>query len=400
MAPEAAPAPAPGAEAGRRPYVLLSCAASVDGYIDDSTATRLLLSNDADFDRVDAVRAECDAILVGARTIRRDDPRLLVRSDRRRAERVARGLPASPAKVTLTLRGELDPRARFFAEDAPEGPTEKVVYAATSGAEVARRRLGPGRHTTVVDAGEPLSLRAVLADLAARGVRRLMVEGGSGIHTRFLAEGLADEVRLAVAPFFVGDPGAPRFVGPGPFPHDSTHRMLLAGVEHLGDVVVPRYLLGAGSPAEVDARWLREAVELARRCPPSSTAFSVGAVVVAVDGTVLATGYSREGGDDRVHAEEAALAKVAPGDPRLAGATLYSSLEPCSVRKSRPRSCSRLILDAGIRRVVYAWREPVLFVDGAGDEELTAAGVRVRRIEELSALAMEPNAHLVGGPSR
>ncbi|GAB3841922.1 hypothetical protein GCM10027610_051850 [Dactylosporangium cerinum] len=60
--------------------MLLSCAMSIDGYIHDATETRLLLSNDADFDRVDAVRAGCDAILVGAHTIRQDNPRLLVRS--------------------------------------------------------------------------------------------------------------------------------------------------------------------------------------------------------------------------------------------------------------------------------------------------------------------------------
>ena len=68
-----------------RPYVLLSCAASIDGYIDDASEQRLLLSNEEDLDRVDAVRASCDAILVGAGTVRRDDPRLLVRSPSRRA---------------------------------------------------------------------------------------------------------------------------------------------------------------------------------------------------------------------------------------------------------------------------------------------------------------------------
>ena len=74
-----------------RPYTLLSCSMSIDGYLSAGTATRLLLSNDADFDRVDAERAASDAILVGAGTIRRDDPRLLVRSPERRAARVARG---------------------------------------------------------------------------------------------------------------------------------------------------------------------------------------------------------------------------------------------------------------------------------------------------------------------
>ena len=70
-----------------RPYTLLSCGMSIDGYIDGATGERLLLSNAADFDRVDAVRASCDAILVGAETVRIDNPRLLVRSQARRDER-------------------------------------------------------------------------------------------------------------------------------------------------------------------------------------------------------------------------------------------------------------------------------------------------------------------------
>ncbi len=91
---------------------------------------------------------------------------------------------------------------------------------------------------------------------------------------------------------------------------------------------------GAGQPARGDAgtdyRWLSEAIELSRRCPPSRSAFSVGAVLVAADGSVIATGYSRER-DPHDHAEEVALGKAGPG-ARLAGATLYSSLEPCAAR--------------------------------------------------------------------
>jgi len=74
-----------------RPYTLLSCGISIDGYLDSATPRRLRLSNDADFDRVDAVRASCDAILVGAATVRNDNPRLLVRSKSRRDERTGRG---------------------------------------------------------------------------------------------------------------------------------------------------------------------------------------------------------------------------------------------------------------------------------------------------------------------
>src|SRR3954464_14686602 len=94
-----------------RPYTLLSCSVSLDGYLGDQSP-RLALSNEADFDRVDEVRASCDAIMVGAVTVRTDTPRLLVRSPARREERTARGLPASPMKITVTQRADLDAHSR------------------------------------------------------------------------------------------------------------------------------------------------------------------------------------------------------------------------------------------------------------------------------------------------
>ncbi|MFC4911671.1 dCMP deaminase [Actinomadura gamaensis] len=143
-----------------------------------------------------------------------------------------------------------------------------------------------------------------------------------------------------------------------------------------------------------DAEWLALACDLAALCPPSETAFSVGAVVVGPDGTELARGFSRES-DPSDHAEEAALAKLGDVPP---GATVYSSLEPCGARKSRPRPCAELIVAAGIRRVVFAWREPSLFVEGTGDEYLRAHGVEVVELPALADRARHPNAHLLGRP--
>ena len=99
-----------------RPYTLLSCGMSIDGYLDSPTVTRLPLSNDTDFDRVDAVRASCDAVLVGAATVRNDNPRLVVRSQSRRDERLARGLQASPTKVTITCGGRARPRRAVLCQ--------------------------------------------------------------------------------------------------------------------------------------------------------------------------------------------------------------------------------------------------------------------------------------------
>ena len=220
-----------------RPYTLLSCGVSIDGYLGSATEKRLLLSNDADLDRVDAVRATCDAILVGAATVRNDNPRLLVRTQARRDERVARGLRPLPIKVTVTERAQLDPCANFFAT----GDTEKLVYCASATVAEARDRLGPV--ATVVDGGHPVDMQRMSEDLYARGVHRLMVEGGGMVHTQFLTADLADELHLVVAPFFVGDSRARRFVSDGRFPWNPDRRATLAEVRRIGDVVLLRYAL-------------------------------------------------------------------------------------------------------------------------------------------------------------
>lgn len=146
---------------------------------------------------------------------------------------------------------------------------------------------------------------------------------------------------------------------------------------------------------EQDLRLLRAAVALGDRCPPSPSAFSVGAVVAAADGTVLATGHSRAH-DPTEHAEEAALDELAPDDPRLHAATIYTSLEPCGSRASRPRSCATRISDAGIQRIVYAWREPRLLAAGGGGDLLRAAGRTVLEIPWLAEPVRQTNAHIPG----
>lgn len=348
-----------------RPYVLVNCAVSLDGYLDDAGPNRLILSNSADLERVDAVRAGCDAILVGANTIRRDNPRLLVRSATRQ-----------PIRVTLTASGRLDPTAAFF------GPGVCVVYAASRAVPELRRAVA----ADVVDIGDPPAIGAALSDLHARGVGRLLVEGGGSVLTGFLSGGHVDEMRIVVAPFLVGDSRAPRFLRDGTFPHHPGVPMTLAETRQMGDLLLLRYLLNT------DHRWMVTAIDLARKCTPSPSAFSVGAIVVDDHGHVLGQGHSRE--RDRLdHAEEVALDRSGPS---AAGATLYSSLEPCGRRRSRPVSCARLIVDSGIRRVVFAWREPPVFGVGGGAEILRSAGVTVAELAELADKARAVNAHLLG----
>ncbi len=246
-----------------RPYVTLSCAMSIDGYLDSAEPHRLAMSNAADLDRVDEVRAQHDAIMVGASTVRRDNPRLLVRDAARRAKRLASGRLESPAKVTVTASGELSPDAAFFTMG--EGP--RVVYCTADRAEGLRARLGD--RADVVGIGDDcVTMSALLDDLGERGIRSLMVEGGGTVLTQFLGADLVDELHLVIAPFFVGEARAPRVVGPAAFPWTASRRARLADTCQIGDVVLLRYALsdrfGTRDPDEsaVVAGWESVAAEL------------------------------------------------------------------------------------------------------------------------------------------
>ena len=198
-----------------RPYVLLSCAMSIDGYLDRETPCKLTMSNAADFDRVDQLRAESDAIMVGASTVRRDDPHLMVRSDERRLLRLAAGRSCSPIKVTVTATGDLSPQAAFFADE----DVEKLVYCPQASARRIAAKLGSA--ATVIGVGAQVSMGAVVRDLGDRGVRRLMVEGGGHLHTQFIVDELADELQLVIAPFFVGESRGAALRRGGPIPVDG-----------------------------------------------------------------------------------------------------------------------------------------------------------------------------------
>ncbi|WP_460541178.1 RibD family protein [Glycomyces halotolerans] len=214
--------------------MILSAAMSIDGFLDDDSEKRLTLSNAADFDRVDQVRSEVDAIAVGARTVWADDPRLLVRSAERRARREAAGRPPSPLRVVFSPSGALDASARLFASG--EAP---VVYTSESGARQWRMEAGAAE---VVAVGEPgVELPRALADLAERGVERLLVEGGGIVHTAFLAEDLADELHLAVAPFLLGKRGGARFALPAEFPQSPRRPLSLVETRAIGEIALLVY---------------------------------------------------------------------------------------------------------------------------------------------------------------
>jgi 5-amino-6-(5-phosphoribosylamino)uracil reductase len=221
-----------------RPYVVASVAQSIDGFIDDTTPDRLVLSSPEDLDRVDEVRAGVDAILIGAETLRRDNPTLRVKDPERAAARVARGEPAQLLRVIVTRSGNLSRDLRLWGADGP-----KAVYCPDAAAPRLCDTLSG--LADVVPLGAFGSFAPMLDDLGGRGIRRLMVEGGEKVHTQFFAEDLVDELHLAVGGFFVGDPAAPRFISQGAkMPQSPGRRMHLEEVSLAGETAVLRYLVG------------------------------------------------------------------------------------------------------------------------------------------------------------
>ena len=264
--------------------ITLSAAVTADGFLDDNSPRRLIISTPEDWAEVYRLRAAHDAILVGAETLRRDDPSLLVRDQAARARRVQAGLKPDIAKVTLPRSGGLSPRLRFFTA----GDADRYVF---SPGEIT----GLQNIATVISTSEAITAKYIVTELEKRGIERLMVEGGAEVLRMFLDERLAGTPRLRL-----GGRGGP-----------SLDAAPLQSIPHTCEQVdgmeVTTYTLHPDTTGE-DLRYLRMAVDEGRKCTPSPTSYCVGAVVATADGRIFA-GYTHETSATH-HAEQEAIAKA------------------------------------------------------------------------------------------
>lgn len=339
--------------------VTLSFARSADGYLDDRTPNRLMLSTPADWDEVYRLRSKQEAILVGAETVRRDNP----------------SLKGVPVRVTVTRSGALSPELRFFTV----GEAHRIVFSpkplpALEGV------------AEVVVCPEPITAARIVTELEKRGIQRLMVEGGSQLLALFLSEGQVDLVREAVNPTItVGEEqGGARFIFHAP-EKTPCHRETLDGME------VATYQLKPNLEA-MDRRYLLEAIAESEKCPICQSCYRVGAVIITASGARFA-GYTHESSATH-HAEQEAVLKAERAGADLRGATIYTSMEPCSKRSSEPESCTQLILRHGFARVVFACYEPDCFVACEGAYTLRTHGVEVKVYPDLKEEVLRVNRHL------
>jgi diaminohydroxyphosphoribosylaminopyrimidine deaminase/5-amino-6-(5-phosphoribosylamino)uracil reductase len=174
----------------RRPFVTLKAAQSLDGRIAAAGGSSTWITGEASRRYAHRLRFRHDAVLVGAGTVRRDDPRLTVRLP---------GVDAVRCRVVLAPRLALDPRARVFARESASAPRTRVyVGIACAEAEVARFR-DVAEVVPVAHGANGLDLTAVLCDLRQMGVQAVLVEGGGKTSGAFLRAGLVDEIVLFIA---------------------------------------------------------------------------------------------------------------------------------------------------------------------------------------------------------
>lgn len=365
---------------------IVSAAVSLDGYIDDCSPERLRLSSPEDWAQVSAMRSRCDAILVGAGTVRADNPSLTVKDTILRQRRVAAGMQEDICKVTVTRTGNIDTGCDFFTC----GTGRKVVFATR---QVPVDRIGELKKVADVFIEKEVNPGVIASRLEGLGYRTLLVEGGTSVLGMYLREGAADLFRLAVAPFFVGEEDAPRLIPTGSYGWNKDDRMCLRSVENAGGTAVLNMV--SRDTDLKDREYLAMAIAEGYKCTPSDTAYCVGAVIVTVDGMVF-TGFTHETGPAN-HAEEEAVARAKVAGADLRGAAIYSSTEPCTHRKSKPVSCTDLIISEGFSKIVYALPEPAALAPNEGHGRLAAAGLEVVRLDGFDGAVVETNAHILTG---
>jgi 2,5-diamino-6-(ribosylamino)-4(3H)-pyrimidinone 5'-phosphate reductase len=211
--------------------VVLNIAISADGKTDTVARRGAAISSPQDRSRVDYLRAESDAVMVGGRTLLGDDPRLTVKSPALRAERLARGLSENPIKVGVVSTAFLRPESRFLTA----GPARVVLFTTQQTAPGQVENLRQCGAEVVVMGEKQVNLPAALQHLKNMGVERLLVEGGGTINMELIKQKLIDEIYVYIAPFIFGGSSAPTFADGAGLERDQAIRLRLIDVVHYDD---------------------------------------------------------------------------------------------------------------------------------------------------------------------
>jgi 2,5-diamino-6-(ribosylamino)-4(3H)-pyrimidinone 5'-phosphate reductase len=214
-----------------RPVVHVNVAMSADGKLSTRERRQVRISGPADFTRVDRIKAESDAVMVGIGTVLADDPSLTVKSPDLRAMRVARGVPEHPVRIVVDSRARTPPDASILHK----GTGERII-ACSERADPEKKAV-LGRFATVLTAGrDRVDLPLLLSLLHERGIMKLMVEGGGSLIAGLFSAGLVDELTCFVGNMIIGGRDAPTLAdGPGFIEEGNFVRLSLSGMERMDE---------------------------------------------------------------------------------------------------------------------------------------------------------------------
>jgi 2,5-diamino-6-(ribosylamino)-4(3H)-pyrimidinone 5'-phosphate reductase len=221
-----------------RPYTIINAAMTADGKIDTLERKGSAISSKRDKERVDQLRAETDAILVGGKTLRDEQPKLTVRNEALREARIRQGRLPNPIKVGVITVADIPINSDFIKV----GNTRVVIFTTSQTSKGQLERLRAHGVEVFVDDAPRVDLARMMTTLKQLGVGRLMVEGGGAMNFELMRLGLVDELIMYIAPMIFGGASAPTLVDGIGVLRESAIELKLTNVEKWEDGgVVLRY---------------------------------------------------------------------------------------------------------------------------------------------------------------
>lgn len=206
-----------------RPFVFINAAMSADGKISTVERVQTRISGGKDRDRVDALKAGSDAIMVGIGTVLADNPSLTVKSRKRQEDRKRAEKDENPIRIVVdsTARTPID------AEILSRGSGKRIIAVSKRAIVADVDRLSE-KAEIIVCGREEVDLKKLLDSLWQRGVTRLMVEGGATLNWSLVSQGLVDEICIYLGNIIIGGEHAPTLVDGRGFVTDMAKLELLS----------------------------------------------------------------------------------------------------------------------------------------------------------------------------
>lgn len=219
-----------------RPFIFINSAISVDGKLSTKERKQVKISGKLDFERVDELRAQADAIMIGIGTVLADDPSLTVKSETRKKSRKAAGKSENPVRIIVDSRARTPLNADIFKK----GEGEKIIAVSNTAPQERVKELE--KKALIIKTGtDKVNLSDLVRELKKRGINTLMIEGGATLNWGMLSSGLVDEIYTFVGNLIIGGTTAPTFTDGEGFSESELLELELISMEKIEDGVLLKW---------------------------------------------------------------------------------------------------------------------------------------------------------------